>query len=1141
MLAKKSSITILFLALIVNLVLLGQTNSHATQIPSPLASKNILILNSYNQTFAWTDQEMDGIIEVLQAEDVNYMPSVEYLDWKRFPDNKLASRTLEYLRLKYRVQEIHAVIVTDNVAMEFALKNRDLLFPQAAIIFCGVNGYSDSMIAGYKRVSGVVEEVDPAGTLRLIKTLMPDTNEVVALFEDSESALLVRKALDDAVKNYKGQMKLRVLTGLTSDELIREIRAVKPGSVILQGPYYSDREGRSFNAENVIARILPYANVPIFSLWDFLAGKGITGGSLLSGKLQGRNAALIALRFLRGESYVPVIKDVPMRIVLDHQQLKRFGLDKRPLPIKAELINRKFSFLETYIKQVLLVSAVIGILLAIIAALVFNVRRRLQVEATLRASEESLATTFSSIGDAAIATDDKGRVVRMNRVAEQFTGWLEEEARGRSLDEIFRIINEQTRTAVDNPVAKVLATGMIVGLANHTTLIARDGTEIPIADSGAPIIDKKTGTVTGVVLVFRNVSAERAAEEALKASEQLLRSVIDSAPFGAQRFELNSEGLLVFKSANAMADKVLGLIHSRFVNKEIVEAFPKLKQTLIPYKFKEVAVNGGRYDTELFEYADENIIVAYEVSAVQIGENRVVAFFRDVTEKRKSEEALRQSEKKFSKAFHTNPTWMTISTLATGRYLDANETFLRECGYTREEVINHTSTELGIWPDEQERFAVMDTIRKGGVIRNHEVKRRTKDGRILTVLWSADLMELNGEQSIISASLNITDRIRLEAESIKAQKLDSLGVLAGGIAHDFNNLLTGILGNVSLAKQLITDNERAIKRLDACENASRRACGLTQQLLTFARGGEPIKKSTLLPQLIIDSANFALRGSNVRCRFDFPDDVWLVEVDEGQFSQVINNLVLNADQAMPEGGEIIISAVNSVIGGQEGIPIEEGSYVRIMVKDQGAGIDPAVMARIFDPYFTTKTNGSGLGLASVYSILNRHGGYVTAESCPGDGATFVLYLPATVKVRTVVEEIKAAEPLKRSFSGKVLVMDDEDIIRDVAAEILSHFGFNVTVCGEGDEALALYRTAHENEIPFDLVILDLTIPGAMGGKQAIRKLLEINPAVKAIVSSGYSNDPIIANFSEFGFSAAVAKPFRQNDLYSTICQVLIER
>lgn len=1134
---SKLFVLCLTIACAVTLISFGQTSSHADQGTGLLATKNILVLHSYNQTFAWTDQEMTGIMEVLRTEDVNYMPYVEYFDWKRFPNQEQLARTREHLMSKYVGKKIDAVIVTDNLAMEFALENRKRIFPQAAIVFCGINGFTDAVIAGHEQVSGVVEDVDPAGTLRLIQAVMPETREVVALFEDSESARLVRKVLDNAITASGGKIKLRVFTGLTHDELTKEISLLGPGSVILQGPYYSDRTGHAFNAENVIERILPYSRVPIFSLWDFLAGKGITGGSLLSGKLQGRNAALIALRYLRGESAVPVMKEVPTRLLLDNRQLKRFGLDQRPLPQNVELINRLPSFLETYFATVVTIGAVFILLISIIAALVLNVRRRLQVEGTLRASEESLATTFGSIGDAVIATDDKGRVVRMNRVAEQFTGWPEEEAKGRPLDEVFRIINEYTRNPVENPVDKVLATGVIVGLANHTALIARDGSEMPIADSGAPIVDKKTGVVMGVVLVFRDVSAERAAEEALKSSEEWLRSVIDAAPFGAHRSELDADGRLIFTGANAMADKILGIDHSRLIGKEIVEAFPNLRETLIPFKFREVAQSGGRFDTELFEYADEQITGAFEISAVQIGERRMVAFFRDVTEKRKSEEALRQSEKKFSMAFHSNPTWMTISTLNKGRYLDANETFLRECGYTREEVIGHTSTELGIWPDEKERHAIMDTIRKGGVIRNHEVKRRTRDGHIVTVLWSADLMELDGEQCIISASLDITDRKRLEAESIKAQKLESLGVLAGGIAHDFNNLLTGILGNVSFAKMLVQDNEKALKRLEACENASLRARDLTSQLLTFARGGEPVRKLIVLPRLVTDSAGFALRGSNVRCVFNFPEEVWRVDADEGQISQVINNLVINADQAMPEGGEVLITATNVVVSAQDGLPLKEGCYVRIKVHDQGAGIDPAIVSRLFDPYFTTKPNGSGLGLASVYSIIKRHDGYVTADSCLGRGATFTLYLPAVINPESMFEEEKYVENTV-NFSGKVLVMDDDEFIRDISSEILSHLGFDVAVCNEGDEALTLYKSALECNSPFDLVIMDLTNPEGMGGKEAMRRLMEIDPSVKAIVSSGYSSDTTMANYSAFGFRAAVAKPFRQDDLVTAISQVL---
>ena len=978
---------------------------------SPLASRNILIIHSYHQTFEWTDREMNGIMEVLHAEDPSYMPFVEYLDWKRFPDKRQVALARDYFAYKYRGQRIDAVIVTDNLAMEFALEQRPKLFPEAVVVFCGINGYTDAMITGHDRVSGVAEDVDPTGTLNLITAVMPETREIVVLLDDTESSTAVLASLQAAMKPYERRIKLKILSGLTRNELIAAVKQLDSGSVILQGPYLRDREGHTFSYEDVIDAILPHSHVPIFSLWDFLAGRGITGGSLLSGDLQGSNAARMTLRFLKGERSVPVMKQSPTRVVLDYAQLERFGLEDRSIPDGVQVINRPFSFLKTYFWTVCGVVAVVAVLCAAIVVMGVAIRRRRQVEALLRANEQNLATTFNSIGDAVIATDGAGRVTRMNRVAEELTGWPLAEAAGRLLPEIFVIVNEMTRHPVTNPVEKVLETGTIVGLANHTVLIARDGTERPIADSGAPIFDMDGATITGVVLVFRDVTAEYAAEI-----------------------------------------------------------------------------------------------------------------------------ALRSSEEKFSRAFHASPAWMTISTLGDGRYLDVNETFLRETGFRRDEVIGNTSIELGIWADAAERAAIFEKIERGEIIRNIEVKRRTRDGRLLSVLWSVDVVEIGGQQCIISATLNVTDLKRLEDESLKAQKLESLGILAGGIAHDFNNLLTGILGNVSFAKLLIQDNPKALKRLDECENASLRARDLTSQLLTFARGGEPVRKLVSLPQLIMDSANFALRGSNVRCRFDFSADIHCVEADEGQLSQVINNLVINAHQAMPDGGEIVISARN-VDAPLQGLALREGRHVMIKVQDSGNGIAPDLLPRIFDPYFTTKSGGSGLGLASAYSIVKRHGGAIVAESSPGQGTRFRFYLPASASGKPV-DEVPAAKDATTRFAGRVLVMDDEEIIRNLAADMLAHLGLDVVTCSEGSEAVQMFRHAMTEGRPYHMVIMDLTIPGGQGGKETIRQLCALDPAVRAIVASGYSNDPIMANYAEYGFSGAVGKPFRVEEMAAMVARIM---
>jgi signal transduction histidine kinase/sensor domain CHASE-containing protein/CheY-like chemotaxis protein len=382
---------------------------------------------------------------------------------------------------------------------------------------------------------------------------------------------------------------------------------------------------------------------------------------------------------------------------------------------------------------------------------------------------------------------------------------------------------------------------------------------------------------------------------------------------------------------------------------------------------------------------------------------------------------------------------------------------------------------------------------------------------------------------------NITERKKLEEERIKSQKLQSLGVLAGGIAHDFNNILTGIMGNISLAKVLAEPDSKLVRRLEEAEKATQRAGDLTQQLLTFSRGGAPVKKSAFIKQLAMDSVSFVLRGSNVRCDFSLPDDLWPVEIDAGQMNQVFNNMIINADQAMPDGGIISVRAVNTLFGPEELPNLPEGRYVKVSILDQGIGIPEANLGKIFDPYFTTKAKGSGLGLATVYSIIRQHGGLITVESLVGEGTAFHFFLPAAKQ--EPIEEETENWPTP-SGKGKILIMDDEEIIREVAGEILVHLGYKVEFCGDGAAAIAKYRMAYTTGDPFTAVLLDLTIPGGMGGKETMKHLLEIDPDARGIVSSGYSNDPILSHYGEYGFSGVVLKPYDMGELGRTLQEVL---
>jgi signal transduction histidine kinase/sensor domain CHASE-containing protein/CheY-like chemotaxis protein/PAS domain-containing protein len=398
------------------------------------------------------------------------------------------------------------------------------------------------------------------------------------------------------------------------------------------------------------------------------------------------------------------------------------------------------------------------------------------------------------------------------------------------------------------------------------------------------------------------------------------------------------------------------------------------------------------------------------------------------------------------------------------------------------------------------------------------------------------IFDESGEISMVAEHIrNITDRKKLEEELMKAQKLESLGVLAGGIAHDFNNLLTGIMGNISLARMLAAPESKITGRLEEAEKASLRAKDLTQQLLTFSRGGAPVKKSVSIKQLLLDSVAFSLRGSNVKSGFSIPEDIWPVDVDAGQMSQVLNNLVINADQAMPDGGIITVRAENVEIGPDIHIPLSEGRYVKISVEDQGIGIPETNLDRIFDPYFTTKTKGSGLGLATVYSIIRNHGGLITVETRAGSGTIFHLYIPASDISPQQFDDM-VSKP--HHGKGKILVMDDEDIILEVAGEILCNLGYEVEICVNGTEAISMYEQAFHLGEPYAAVLMDLTIPGGVGGKETIELLMEIDPQVKGIVSSGYSNDPVMAHFDEYGFRGVVSKPYNAEELGRTLNMVI---
>ncbi|MFP4237326.1 MAG: PAS domain S-box protein [Desulfonatronovibrio sp.] len=383
---------------------------------------------------------------------------------------------------------------------------------------------------------------------------------------------------------------------------------------------------------------------------------------------------------------------------------------------------------------------------------------------------------------------------------------------------------------------------------------------------------------------------------------------------------------------------------------------------------------------------------------------------------------------------------------------------------------------------------------------------------------------------------DISDFLYLEEERLRKEKLESIGLLAGGIAHDFNNILTAILNHIILVKSSLNSNDPNLAKMQSAQKACLRARRLTQQLLTFSKGGAPIREATSLAELIEDTIAFALRGSNVSSSLDIPANLWPANVDPGQISQVLENLVINSVQAMPRGGQICISAANVTVDGDSDFGPARGKYIMLKVKDTGCGIDQDSLKKIFDPYFTTKKSGTGLGLATSYSIIKNHDGFIDVNSETDKGTEFTVYLPAMTGVvpETIVHPGQELEQGK----GKILVLDDDEEILDVIREVLDLLGFEAVLVSDGSQVLDNYRQALDNNEPFDLVVMDLTVPGGMGGMETMQRLLKLDPDVRAVVSSGYSQDPVMANYKAHGFAGVLGKPYTINELSSMLNKIL---
>lgn len=744
--------------------------------------------------------------------------------------------------------------------------------------------------------------------------------------------------------------------------------------------------------------------------------------------------------------------------------------------------------------------------------------------------EQLYESLLNSTPDAVAICNLSCQIVYVNPAFSKVFGFSRDEVLGKD-SHFFVPENEIPKC---NAIIEQVFAGQAVARL-ETKRINRDGRELDVNLSASCYADH-LGKPAGVMMILRDNTQPKQAERLLQKEKETFLTILQEAPYGVGM--LDKEENVVYLNPEFTETIGYTLDDIPTMSAWLEKAYPSLEQRQKVIENWTGQTPLGKGENVFSVACKSGQFKDIEFCRALLDDGRVIVMLSDVTERQRTEGQIRHAKEQWEKTFDSIEDAITIQDLDM-RMLRVNRAAARMFGLEPQELIGRLCFEVFAGSEEPCSGCPQQLTSKDFSPHSCEIEH-SRLGRIFLVTTSPIFTE-NGELSgIVHSAKDITEQLKIEEELTKAQKLESVGVLAGGIAHDFNNILTTIMGNVTLAKMYAGPSEKASSRLEEAEKACLRAKDLTHQLLTFSKGGAPIKKAASIADLVKESSSFALMGSNVRCKYDISQDLWPVEIDEGQLSQVINNLIINACQAMPHGGEIEIrleNAENVKFDNTDGGRSNNGRSVRLSIRDQGIGIPKESLIKIFDPYFTTKPGGSGLGLSMAYSIIKRHDGLITVDSKPGEGTIFYIDLPASNKTPIKATE-KGESPTADSGKGKVLVMDDEKSIRDMVGQMLNFLGYDVKLAQDGSEAIEIYMEANQSGKPFDAIIMDLTVPGGMGGKEALEKLRQANPEIKVIVSSGYHTDPIMSNFKQYGFSGVIAKPYRMKDLGETLRNVI---